>query len=170
MTIATLAAPQPFFSCFTKGTSSHTPAGSAAKTNPHKHTRIAANLPRLRSMRRLANRNNNQDQRRDGDQDNDQVSIAQRASGEISLGLAAAGSQLCQLLIIEPGYGIFHLLGIDVRGLQRLLGNWGGDEMPNRFNVPLARLGGRNGRTLQFSQADYMALRQRVLWNRTHNC
>ena len=90
--------------------------------------------------------------------------------GEISLGLAAAGSQLCQLLIIEPGYGIFHLLGIDVRGLQRLLGNWGGDEMPNRFNVPLARLGGRNGRTLQFSQADYMALRQRVLWNRKHNC
>lgn len=35
ITMAMLAAPQPFFACFTNGTSSHTLDGSATHKNPH---------------------------------------------------------------------------------------------------------------------------------------
>src|SRR5438309_7354271 len=84
MTIAMLAAPQPSFSCFTNGTSSQMPEGSAAKTTPAKSVPPTHSInTRIRITRDMgslsAHRDNNQNQRGDDDQDDNQVPVAQVA-------------------------------------------------------------------------------------------
>ena len=49
--MATLADPQPFFSCFTKGTSSHAPVATAADKTPHRHMIRTITLINLQNMR-----------------------------------------------------------------------------------------------------------------------
>src|SRR5438270_12661964 len=67
MTMAMLAAPQPSFGCLTNGTSSHTPGGPAANSNPERHSRAASLFRKKRLIELLTNSYDNQDQRDDSD-------------------------------------------------------------------------------------------------------
>lgn len=77
--IAMLAAPQAFFSCFTKGTSIQTAGGSAAhtKTQAHRTTNSHRALVRMDPRRRLADGDDDQDERDHRKDDDDQIAIAQ---------------------------------------------------------------------------------------------
>src|SRR5215470_8424975 len=118
MTMAMLAAPQPFFSCFTKGTSSQTPSGSTANRTPQRHRGMVAILRMLRSIGRLPHRDDDQNERGDTDQDDDQVTVAESAGCKVGLRLVGARSQLSQFLVIQIGDGVLHLFCIDMRGLE----------------------------------------------------
>src|SRR6266851_4051554 len=94
ITIAMLAAPQPSFSCFTNGTSSQTPEGSAAKSTPPTHS-IRTIVPMTRGIGLLsAHRDNKQNQASDDDQDNNQVPVGEVAGSKVGLRLASPGRQL----------------------------------------------------------------------------
>src|SRR6266850_4782247 len=97
MTMATLAAPQPSFSCFTNGTSSQAPAASAASSVPQLASRSMTTVAARRSTAALANRNNDENHNSDDDEDDDQVALTQRACGKISLRLLGLGRQVGQL-------------------------------------------------------------------------
>src|SRR5688572_21563592 len=84
MTMATLAAPHPFFSCFTNGTSSHGAEGSAASSLPQQRKRKMISLAVPRSMPPLlANCHDDQDNDRDAQDDKNQVAIAQGSGSKI---------------------------------------------------------------------------------------
>src|SRR5260370_32190766 len=94
ITIAMLAAPQPSFPCFTKGISSQTPDGLAANSMPPTHsTRTTMRITRGIGLL-LMHRDNDQNQTGDDDQDNDQVSVAEVAPGEVGLCFLSPGLQL----------------------------------------------------------------------------
>src|SRR5260370_12597654 len=87
ITIAMLAAPQPSFSCFTKGISSQMPEGSAAKsTLPTHSTRTMTHTTRGIGLL-LPYPADNQNQTREDDQSNDQVPVAEGAGGKVGLRL-----------------------------------------------------------------------------------
>src|SRR5215472_12038898 len=77
ITMAMLAAPQPFFSCLIKGTSSHTPGLCARKTMPQRH-RIIASLCGIREFIRacLADRNDDEHERSDRQNDPENIALA----------------------------------------------------------------------------------------------
>src|SRR5215470_10446855 len=101
MTIAMLAAPQPSFSCFTKGTSSHMPEESAAKTTPPTHsTRTIVRMKRGIGFL-LADGNNNQNQSRDEDQDNNQVAVAEAGHRLFHLLRVCVGCPQCVLRFLR---------------------------------------------------------------------
>src|SRR6478672_6680359 len=86
ITMAMLAAPQPSFSCFTKGTSSQMPGRSAANNMPQTPSSTTTILTgRLNIGEVLPDSNNDQDERGNGYQNNDQIAIAQGAGGEVRL-------------------------------------------------------------------------------------
>src|SRR6476660_2010573 len=86
ITMAMLAAPQPSFSCFTKGTSSQTPGRSAAGSMPQTpSSRNPILTARPNILENLVHRNNDQNKNGHSHQNNDQVAITQRTGGEISL-------------------------------------------------------------------------------------
>src|SRR5690349_2816232 len=116
-----LAAPQAFFSCFTNGTSSQTPAGSAAKSAVVTHSSSTRGLCSRSSMRASANRDNDQDERRDGDEQNNQVAIAECTGSKIRLRLLHPRSQARQFSVAEAGNCILHLFRVRMRRLQRPL-------------------------------------------------
>ncbi len=94
-----LAAPQPFFSCFTNGTSSQTPDVPAARL-PHSHSNTTTRLTVRTSMQLLlTNGDDDQDERRDGNYDDEQVAVIKPAGGEIGLRIGRARRQLSQFLI-----------------------------------------------------------------------
>src|SRR5437899_1349731 len=126
--MAMLAAPQPSFSCFTKGTSSQTPGRSAASSIPHTPSNIRIVLtgvvqwlpPAIAEA--LSNSDNNQNKRGDRHDNDDQIPIAECARGEIGLGVVHPRRQLCQFGVVQRRDGGLHLLRVHVRSLQRLLG------------------------------------------------
>src|SRR5260370_6870546 len=82
-----LAAPQPSFSCFTKGISSQMPEGSAAKsTLPTHSTRTMTRTTRGIGLL-LPYRDDNQNQTRHDDQNNDQVPPPDYARAKLGLPL-----------------------------------------------------------------------------------
>src|SRR5947209_2101217 len=101
MTMAMLAAPQPSFGCLTNGTSSHTPGGPAANSNPERHSRAASLFRKKRLIELLTNSYDNQDQRDDSDNDPDQVPVAQASGGKVSLRLVGAAGHLGQIFIAQ---------------------------------------------------------------------
>src|SRR5262249_25614987 len=106
MTMAMLAAPQPSFSCFTNGTSSQMPELCAATAMPQRHNNIAHLCGKPRAIRsRLANSNDDQNQRNDGQDNQDQVALLDPAGGKVGLGFISARRELCQLLIAQGGDG-----------------------------------------------------------------
>src|SRR5262245_26452571 len=102
--MAMLAAPHPSFSCFTKGTSSQTPAVCAAriKLEPQRHS-IAPSLcgMRQRISVSLADCHDDQDQHGDSQDDEDQIALAEIAGGKISLGLICPRGELRQFLVVQ---------------------------------------------------------------------
>src|SRR5260370_24099339 len=113
-----LAAPQPSFSCFTKGTSSQMPEGSAAKSTPPTHsTRTMTRMTRGMGWL-LAYRDDNQNQTRDDDQNNDQVPVAEVAGGEGGLRLLSPRRQLCQFSIAKAGHRLLYPLTAPISSLQ----------------------------------------------------
>src|ERR1700746_2096297 len=99
MTIATLAAPQPFFSCFTKGTSSQTD-GAAARRQVLISSTINAGLETGRSIGLVsADGHDDQNQRGDRDQDDNQVAVCEVARREVGLRLAGTSSQLREFAV-----------------------------------------------------------------------
>src|SRR4030088_2188146 len=102
--MAMLAAPQPSFSCFTKGISSQMPEGSAAKSTPTTHS--------TRTMTRMTRGMGFLLAYRDDDQNNDQVPVAEVAGGEVGLRLLSPRRQLCQFSIAKAGHRSLHLLRV----------------------------------------------------------
>src|SRR5579864_3086480 len=101
ITIAMLAAPQPFFSCLKKGTSIHTP-GSCARQSVPQRPNIRLSLRGTRFMEQLlANGNDDQHDHGDSDDNPDQIPITEGARSEIDLGFVRAGSKLRQILIVQ---------------------------------------------------------------------
>src|SRR5580765_2026219 len=87
MTMAMLAAPQASFSCLTKGTSSQMPGASAAHNKLQRHSDAVSVLLTCNDMGpTLSHSDNDQNQRCDGQDDNDQIPVAQRARGKVGLG------------------------------------------------------------------------------------
>src|SRR5919204_5779698 len=84
ITMATLAEPQPSFCCFTKGTSSQTPGGSAASSTLQRHKHATSALGERRSIL-SADCHDDQDQRRNTQDNDEQVPIGQSAGCEIGL-------------------------------------------------------------------------------------
>src|SRR5581483_2655404 len=101
ITMAMLAAPHASFSCCTKGTSSQRPAGSAANSTPQRHSNTMILFGVLRSMKPdLTDGDNDKNQRGNGQDNQDQVPVAEAAGGKISLRLAGACGNLRELSII----------------------------------------------------------------------
>src|SRR5579863_8412230 len=101
ITIASEAAPHPFFSCFTKGTSSQiAPSAHAAHANRQPHTTTL----RSRSMDfRLLGSDDHQDDDSCGqsDQNVGDLLVTQSTGGELVLNLVALRRQARHLLIIQ---------------------------------------------------------------------
>ena len=84
--MAILAAPQPSCSCLTKGTSSQTPEGLAAASASHAHSRTSIVLAkRSGTFGTLTNRDDDQDERGDGNEDNDEIAVGEIACREVGL-------------------------------------------------------------------------------------
>src|SRR5690242_19017946 len=113
--MAMLAAPHPSLTCLTKGTSSQRP-GVSANNIPQKH-KAAKPLATRRNIGGLTDGDDDKDQCCDSNDDPDQVTVAEIASGEISLSFVRTRGQLGELRIVQVGYGILHLLRIHVSGL-----------------------------------------------------
>src|SRR5689334_7294429 len=157
--MATLAAPQPFFSCLTKGTSSHTPGAPAANRLPHKHSNTVTRLRVRTSMQPLlTDGDDDQDERRDGNQNDKQVAIVNSAGGKVGLRIGRARRQLGQFLIAQRGNRRLYLRGVHMSRSQSLLGARRGQELRNCLQVALPGLAGRHGLFLQVSRADYVSL------------
>src|SRR5438477_1823463 len=169
ITMAMLAAPQAFFSCFTKGTSSHSADGSAARRHAHASNSTAMWLWIFGNIRYSAHRHNNENQCGDGDQNDDQVAVADPAGGEVGLCLVGARGKLREFAIAQTGNSILHLSRIHMRRLQSLFCGRRGDELPDGLHILLARLGGGCQRTLQLCRAYDMCLRNRILRNHEHD-
>src|SRR5260370_17491455 len=102
ITIAMLAAPQPSFSCFTKGISSQMPEGSAAKsTPPTPSTRTMTRMTRGMGFL-LPHRDDNKNHSRDDDQNNDQLPVPEVAGGEVGLRLLSPRVHRYPSPIAEP--------------------------------------------------------------------
>src|SRR5215813_6699363 len=113
--MAMLAAPQPFFSCGKKGTSSQIAGACANKRIPQRLI-MKASLRWTRVMKNfLANGYDDQHYDSDGDDNPDQVAITQRAGGEIVLGFIGTGGELGQILIIQGRNRGLHLARIHLR-------------------------------------------------------
>src|SRR5438034_11679663 len=126
ITMAILAAPHPFFSCLTKGTSSHSPDGSAATTRLQRHNISASVTEKYRVMRSvLSDCNNDQNQCRDTQYDEKQIPVTQSTCCEVSLSLVGSRSQLSQFCITQRRDSGFHLFRIHVHGLKSLLRHFG---------------------------------------------
>src|SRR5579871_1414032 len=128
MTMAMLAAPQPSFSCLTKGTSSHTPGPSAASARPQRQsaTRNFFIGPGL------AESHDQQDQHRNANQDEQQIAVADSAGGKIRLRALRAGRKLRQVLIVQGSHCRLDLLRIELRGLERFFRSGSGQELLQR--------------------------------------
>src|ERR1700756_1513760 len=100
MTMAMVAAPQPFFSCFTNGTSSHMPSRSAASRTPRSNSIRTAALRMMRGIRKfLVHRDDDKDESSDTHQDNQQIVVVHPSSGEVSLRILRAGCKLREFVI-----------------------------------------------------------------------
>src|SRR5258708_8349440 len=66
----------------------------------------------------LMHREDDQNQTGDDDQDNDQVSVAEVAPGEVGLCFLSPGRQLCQFSIPTTGHCLLHLLRLCLSCLQ----------------------------------------------------
>src|ERR1700730_8539202 len=156
ITMAMLAAPQPSFSCFTKGTSSQTPGKSAANSEPQAPSSRTVTLTMRLNMLKLSDRNNNQDERGDGHKNDNQVAIAERACGEIRLRFLCPRSQLRQFSIVQHGSSVLHLLRVHVGRVQGFLGLLRREELPHLLNVLLPHRCGPHRRLLQVRGAHYV--------------
>src|SRR3954471_10708500 len=148
MIIETVAAPQPSFGCFTKGTSSQIADGAPADSRPQTPIQRTATLNARYNMQ-SAYGNDDQDQYRDRNEDDDQVSIAKRSSSKVGLGFLRARSQLGQLGVIQRRNCFLDLLRVEVGRAQRLPGLVGRNEVANRFKILLANPACLNGGSLQ---------------------
>src|SRR6266446_3472951 len=167
ITIAMLAAPQPSFSCFTKGISSQMPEGSAAQSTPPTHsTRTMTRMTRGMGFL-LAYRDNNQNQSRDEDQNNDQVPVAEVAGGEIGLRPLSLRRQLCQFSIAKTGHRLLHLLRVRMSSLQCALRPFRGEKFLQGIQILLPYSGGIHGCFLQLNGTHYVfgSLGEEILWN-----
>src|SRR5215831_8371295 len=163
ITMAMLAAPQPSFSCFTNGTSSQTPAPCVAKAMPQRHNNIEHLCGKPRTIRpRLANSNDDQNQRNDGQDNQDQVALLDPSCGKISLSFAGSCCQLGQLLIAQSGDGSLDLLRIHFGGLQRFLRSWGRKKLLDGFQIAVPHLRRRHGFFLQVRRTHYVALGHKI--------
>src|SRR3982074_2964855 len=164
--MATLAAPQPSFSCFTNGMSSQMPEGSAAKSTPQTPSIRTTILLMLGNMGWLCtHRDNDQNESGDGNQDNNQVPVAEIAGGEVGLRLVHPRCQLCQLGVTKASHRILHPFRVCMRGLQRLLCLLRGEKLLHSFQILLPYPRGIHSRFLQFRGTHYVfgSLREEVL-------
>src|SRR5215471_4537046 len=141
MTMAMLAAPQPSFSCLTKGTSSHRPPVCAPQKRPQRHT----NNPSLRGMPKvtkspLADGHDDQHQHHDGQDDPDQLSLTDVSRGKVRLRLVRPRRKVGQVIVVQSGDRGLHLLRIDLRLPHRLLSKRCGEKSLDRLQVLLPRL------------------------------
>src|SRR5579864_2879965 len=93
ITMAMVAAPQPFFSCFTKGTSSHTPDCPAASSDSisNRVVRLSAAAIIGPGVLRSVHRDDDQYQHRDCQNNQDQVAVAETSGCKIRLRFVGAG-------------------------------------------------------------------------------
>src|SRR5450432_3785520 len=155
--MAILAAPQPSFSCFTKGTSSQMPERSAAgstQQNPSSATAILA-MP-LNTVENLSHSNN--DQYKDGHshKNNDQIAITERAAGEIRLRLLHPRSEPRQFSVVQRGNCVLYLLRIHMRRPQSFVSLLRREELPDLFHILLPLRGGLHRCLLQFRGTDHV--------------
>src|SRR5215813_3706581 len=124
ITMAILAAPQPSFSCLTKGTSSHRPPVCAAQRRPQRHTIAASLCGKPTVMKRpLAYGHDDQHQHRDRQDDPDQLFLTYVSCSKISLPFVGSRRKLGQLIVVQSGNRGLHLLRIDLSLLHRFLSN-----------------------------------------------
>src|SRR5262249_55649517 len=81
----------------------------------------------------LANSNNDQNQRNDGQDNQDQVALLDPAGGKISLSFAGSCCQLGQLLIAQRRNGRPDFLGVDLGEIPRFLRSRGSKETAGRL-------------------------------------
>src|SRR4051794_10967376 len=99
--MAMLAAPQPFLSCLTNGTSSHTPDDSAAPARAQAQSPSTSHWTAMRGIWISTNCDNNQDQCGDRNQNDDQIAVTESPGGKVSLRFVGAGSELRQFLVVQ---------------------------------------------------------------------
>src|SRR5262249_44752212 len=159
MTMAILAAPHPSFSCFTNGTSSQMLAACAPKAMPQRNKGIASLRGTPRTIRMcLANCNDDQNQRNDGQDDDDQVAVADPPRGKISLGFIGSCCQPGQVLIAKSGNCCPDLLRIDLSGLHGFFRSRSREKLLDSFQIVLPRLRRRHDFFLQVRRTHYVAL------------
>src|SRR5580704_7979257 len=158
------AEPQPSSVCFTKGTSSHTPAdswGAAGTALPRKR---ASKVPRARRSRvepRLLMKHSakcecNDKDGYDNQDDPQKVPVREMSGGEIFLCLARLFSQFGEIFIAQLANGFVDPLQVEICGLQCLLAIFRGKKVLHGSFVRLPHFG-RPGRVfLQLVQCHHM--------------
>ncbi len=161
-----LAAPQPSFSCFTKGTSSQSAgAAAAAKTCPQQQPREQARASRG-LMPTLPNRHDDQNQGRNRHNDESAGRDCHIAGGKVCLRLLRARGQLRQLGVAQRGDAVVTCTGSRCADFIAFCAL---SEERNCFTCSrfcwrawLAR----HSRFLQIGRAYHVRLRQKAAWER----
>src|SRR5580704_3652988 len=160
------ADPQPSSVCFTKGTSSHTPALSCAAGAALPRKRINKE-PRARRLifvkRRLltnvsANCERNDKDRHDNQNDPQQIAVGKTSGCEILLCLTRLLSQFCEILIAQLAYGLVDFLQVEVGRFQSFLPIFRGKKVPHGRLVRLPHFSGPGRIFLQLVQCHHMLL------------
>src|SRR3989442_2400069 len=142
MTMAIAATPHSFFSCLTKGTSSHTPEGSPAVPTVHKAIQRARILEAGRGMARSLSDHQDQNEyrRRQGYDDVCELFVGERARCEVLLGFFGLRGQAGEFLVGQKRDRFLDFRRINARAFQSFLNGRGTDELFNLCPVLLPDL------------------------------
>src|SRR3989449_2673132 len=142
MTMAIAATPHSFFSCLTKGTSSHTPEGSAAVTTVHKAIQMARILEAGRGMARSLpdHQDQNEYRRRQGYDDVSELFVGERARREVLLGFFGLRGQAGELFVAQKRDRFLDFRRINARAFQSFLNGGRRNELFDLYAVLLPDL------------------------------
>src|SRR5579864_8437475 len=137
MTMAIDAGPQPFLVCLTNGTSSHTRPGSRPPGSA-----LPGGVERQKNTACSRLKDQDDDQRcRERDDDVGDLEIGESARRDVLLDLVGLGSQARQFVVVQGGRRLLDFGGIDLGGLQSLLGGVLREELLDLGQVLLPGLG-----------------------------
>src|ERR1700730_2279831 len=172
------ADPQPSSLCFTKGTSSHTPAfscgaGSTVRTRRERSRRPRANclifaVPRFYSLKLSKDKRQDDDAERDHNNPH-QITVRDTTGGEVILGPAGTLSQLSDIFIGHLADSPIDFLVVDASRLQRFLPWVGGKKRSNGFFVRLAGLSWACRVFVQITEGNNVLLFLAPQWNCSHH-